>query len=119
MSEHYEACKNADYVSAWRTVLLETESQQQNRMTRLETAENLSLIKEHLSRNTVVAIASGDPEKEYYLLKITGNGPEHLRKRVKDDWGMCFLPGAEVVRGHFLIKRQEDPSLHSYYIEKG
>ena len=50
-----------------------------------------------------------DPGEEYYLLKITGNGPEHLRKRV----------GAEVVRGHFLIRRQEDPSLHSYCIEKG
>ena len=60
-----------------------------------------------------------DPGEEYYLLKITGNGPEHLRKRVKDDWGMCFPPGAEVVRGHFLIRRQEDPSLHSYCIKKG
>ena len=60
-----------------------------------------------------------DPGEEYYLLKITGNGPEHLRKRVKVDWGMCFPPGAEVVRGHFLIRRQEDPSLHSYCIEKG
>ena len=60
-----------------------------------------------------------DPGEEYYLLKITGNGPEHLRKRVKDDWGMCFPPGAEVERGHFLIRRQDDPSLHSYCIEKG
>ena len=119
MSEHYEACRNADYVCAWRTVLLETEGQQQNRTTRSETAENLSSIQVLLSRNTVVAIASGDPGEEYYLLKITGNGPEHLRKRVKDDWGMCFPPGAEVVRGHFLIRRQEDPSLHSYCIEKG
>ena len=59
-----------------------------------------------------------DPGEEYYLLKVTGNGPEHLRKRVKDDWDMCFVPGAEVVRGHFLIRRQEDPSLHSYCIEK-
>ena len=59
-----------------------------------------------------------DPGEEYYLLKITGNGPEHLRKGVKDDWGMCFPPGAEVVRGHFLRRRQEDPSLHSYSIEK-
>ena len=50
-----------------------------------------------------------DPGEEYYLRKITGNGPEHLRKRV----------GAEEVRGHFLIRRQEEPSLHSYCIEKG
>lgn len=61
-------------------------------------------MKEVLSRNTVVTIASGDPGEEYYLLKITGNGPKHLQKRVKDDWGMSFPPGAEIVGGHFLIR---------------
>ena len=52
--------------------------------------------------NTFVAIAAGDPGEEYYLLKITGNGPEHLRKGDKDDWHTCFPAGTEVVRGHFF-----------------
>ncbi|CAH3173995.1 unnamed protein product, partial [Porites evermanni] len=51
-----------------------------------------------------------DPGEEYYLLKMTGNGPEHLRKRVKDDWGMCFPPGAEVTTrrslSSFLLYRE-------------
>ena len=40
INKHYKVCENADYVSAWRTVELETESQQRltrNRATRSET----------------------------------------------------------------------------------
>ena len=80
MEEDYEACKNTKYVSGWKTVQLEMESRQQNRATRSEAAEMLISIKELLIKNAVVAIASGDPGEEYYLLKITGNGPEILEE---------------------------------------
>ena len=120
IEEDYEACQNADFVSAWQTVQLETETLQQNRVTtRSDASENVSSVKELLAKNTVVAIASGDPGEEYYLLKVTGNGPEILKKRIKHDWGMCFPTGAEVLRGHFFVRQEEDTSLHSYYLEKG
>ena len=120
IEEEYEACKNSDYVSAWQTVQLESEIQQQARVTRSETVENLSSIKDLLTKDAVVAIASGDPGEDYYLLKITGNGPEILERRVKDDWGMQFARGAEIVRGHFFVRREdESSSLHSYHLEKG
>ena len=32
---------------------------------------------------------------------------------------MCFPTGAEVLRGHFFLRQEEDTSLHSYYLEKG
>ena len=32
---------------------------------------------------------------------------------------MCFPTGAKVLRGHFLLREEEDTSLHSYYLEKG
>ena len=64
---------------------LESEIQQQARVTRSETVENLSSIKDLLTKDAVVAIASGDPGEDNYLLKITGNGPEILERRVKDD----------------------------------
>ena len=98
---------------------MEMETLQQNRVTtRSDTSENVSSVKELLAKNTIGAIASGDLGEEYYLLKVTGNGPEILNKQTKDDWGMCFPTGAEVLRGHFFL-RQEDTSLHSYYLEKG
>jgi len=80
VEEEYEACKNADYVSAWQKVELETESRQTNRTTRSEAFENLSSITDLLTKSAIVAIASGDPGEEYYLFKITGNGPENLGK---------------------------------------
>ena len=60
-----------------------------------------------------MAIASGDPGEEYYLLKVTGNGPEILQNQNKDDWGMCFPTGAKVLRGHFFVRQEEDLSRHS------
>ena len=69
--EEYEAYKNADYVSAWQTVELETESRQTNRATRSEAFENLSSVTNLFTKRAIVAIATGDPGKEYYLLKIT------------------------------------------------
>ena len=39
-------------------------------------SENVSSVKELLAKNNIMAIASGDPGEEYYLLKVTGNGPE-------------------------------------------
>ena len=32
---------------------------------------------------------------------------------------MCFPTGAEVLRGHFFVRQEEDLSLHSYYLGKG
>ena len=120
IKEDYEACQNADYVSAWQTVQLETETLQQNSVTmRSDASENVSSVKEFLAKNTIIAIASGEPGEEYYLLKVTGNGPEILNKEIKDDWGMCFPTGAEVLRGHFFVRQEEDASLHSYYLGKG
>ena len=80
IEEEYEACKNSDYISAWQTVQLEPESRQQTRVTRSEAVENLSSIKDLLTKDTVVAIASGDPGQDYYFLKINGNGPEILER---------------------------------------
>lgn len=81
-------------------------------------SEKVSSIKELLAKNIIVAIASGDPREEYYLLKVTRNGPEILNKRIKDDLGICFPTGAKVLRGHFFVRREEDTSLHSYYLDR-
>ncbi len=78
--EDYDTCQNAHYVSPWQSVQLEAESLQQSRaMTRSEALKNIISItgKDLLTKNNTVAIASGDPGEEDYLLNVTGNGPEH------------------------------------------
>ena len=51
-----------------------------------------------------MAIASGDVDEDYYLLKVSGNGPEVLSKSTRDDWGTRYKAGVEVLRGHFYVK---------------
>lgn len=82
IEEEYEASKNSDYVSAWQMVQLESEIQQQARVTRSEAVGNLSSIKDLLTKEAVVAIASGDSGEDYYLLKITGNGQKDELKMI-------------------------------------
>ena len=83
IDEEYEASKNSDYVSAWQMVQLESEIQQQARVTRSEAVGNLSSIKDLLTKEAVVAIASGDYGEDYYLLKITGNGQKDELKMIR------------------------------------
>lgn len=83
IEEEYEASKNSDYVSAWQMVQLESEIQQQDRVTRSEAVGNLSSIKDLLTKEAVVAIASGDSGEDYYLLKITGNGQKDELKMIR------------------------------------
>lgn len=52
-----------------------------------------------------MAIASGDAEREYYLLKVKSNGTEVLQNVTTDGWENTFPPGAEVVCGSFYLAK--------------
>ena len=68
-----------------------------------------------VSKDSVVAIASCDRGCNYYLLKVTGDGTEVLEVEDRDQWGEAYPPGAEIIRGHFLIK--DDTNLFQYRID--
>lgn len=58
-------------------------------------------LKDLVTKGAVIAITSGDPEEEYYLMQVTsGNGPEVLKKITKDNWSSSF-------RGHFYISNSQ------------
>ena len=59
------------------------------------------------TRGAVVAIACGDPGEEYYLMQVTGDGPETLQLSTTDDWGMTYPAGAEIIRGLFNERTNE------------
>ena len=59
-------------------------------------------IKDLVTKDALIAIASGDPGVEYYLLKVTGYGPEVVTERATDDWSCTYRTGAEVFRRIFL-----------------
>lgn len=87
----------------WETIDIEPErGYRAQRTTRAEVQEQHESIKQLVSQDAIIAIASGDLGEEYYLMKVSGNGLEVLDRNIKDDWSSSFRAGAEVFRGYFL-----------------
>lgn len=63
-----------------------------------------------------MAIASGDAEREYYLLKVKSNGTEVLQNVTTDGWENTSPPGAEVVCGSFHLA--EDYVQRAYTLDE-
>ena len=115
----YEDCLNCSYVEQWKTQELERETggHRSTRVSRGDTADAITVIKSLISRGSVVAIASADRGAEYYLLQVTSDGAETLKTEETDDWGGTYPPGAEVIRGNFLIKKQAEDTPYRYHVD--
>ena len=69
----------------WETIEIQQEKGYgHQRATRGDIQEQREGIKDLVTKDALIAIASGDPGEEYYLLKVTGNGPEVLTERATD-----------------------------------
>ena len=74
----------------------------------------LESIKHLATKDSIVAIASGDRGTEYYLLQVIGDRPEVLSIEETDDWGSTYPPGAEILRGYFLVRKRGGSSPYNY-----
>ena len=91
------------YVDNWEEQELEREhGHQQSVVTRGDVSDALQGIKQLATKG---AIASAHKGEDYYLLQITGDGPEVISAEESDDWGASYPPGAEIIRGYFLIRK--------------
>ena len=106
----YGSCENHDLVDEWEEISIEQEVTTR-RVTRAEAHEQQAGILDLVSEGSFVAIASGDPGEDYYLLKVS-EGPKDLQTPTKDDWGATYPAGAEVLTGHFLIQVAGTRSRH-------
>ena len=57
-------------------------------MTRGDISTAIESTKNLATKGAIVAIASADTGADYYLLSVTGDGPEILLSKEKDDWGL-------------------------------
>ena len=54
---------------------------------------------------SIIAIAADkDDSFDYYLLKITSDGPVLLKEDVIDDYFCAFSAGSTVLKGHFFLR---------------
>ena len=100
INENYEQCVNTAHVKKWENQVLEVENTNR-RATRADVTDFRESIVDLVSKNSTVAIASGDASDDYYLLKVISEQPEILQNPVKDDWGARYPAGAKVLRGNF------------------
>ena len=100
----YSKCEDKEHVDDWETIEIQPEKGYgHHRATQGDIQEQREGIKDLVTKNAFIAIASGDPGEEYYLLKVTGNGLEVLTERTTDDWSCTYRSGAEVFCGNFLV----------------
>ena len=115
--EEYDACSNKAYVTNWEERELEREAGHGRQMpTRAVVNEQWESLKDLACKASTVAIASGDAQREYYLLKVTSDGTEVLQNVTTDAWENTFPPGAEVVRGSFYLA--EDNAQRAYTLDE-
>ena len=84
--------------------------------TRAVVNEQLESLKDLACKASTVVIASGDADKEYYLLKVASDGTEVLQNVTTDVWENTFPPGVEVVRGSFYLA--EDYAQRAYTFDE-
>ena len=51
-----------------------------------------------VGKDSIIAIAADDDSYDYYLLKVTSEGPVELREDVTDDNGVHLLLGAPLLK---------------------
>ena len=111
----YESCQNSAFVGEWEEQELAREDgHYPTVVTRSDISTTLEAIKNLATKHATVAIASADRGEDYYLLQVTGDGPEILSKEETDDWGATYPPGAEIIRGWFLTRNGNTRSSYQY-----
>lgn len=113
----YQDCENKSFVESWEQIELECE-RVERRATRADVVEQRERIVDLISSNSTVAVASGDVDEDYYLLRVLGDGVEVLSEPTKDDWGAKYRAGVEVLRGNFYEK-EETVGQHIYQLVTG
>ena len=115
--EECDACSNKAYVSNWEERELKRQAGHGRQLPiRAVVNEQRESLKDLACKASTVGIASGDAEREYYLLKVTSDGTEVLQNVTTDAWQSAFPPGAEEVHSSFYLA--EDYAQHEYTLDE-
>jgi len=96
----FDNCDNPSYVKSWDQQIFEQEAPER-RATRNDVAEMREGLLDLVTKNSIVAIASGDVGEDYYVLNVISDHTETLTRNITDDWNAQFRAGSSVIRGNF------------------
>ena len=97
----FDNCDNPVYVKGWDQQILEQEAPER-RATRNDVAEVREELLDLVTKNCIVAIASGDVG-DYYLLNVISDHAETLTMSVTDDCNAQYRAGSSVIHGLFCV----------------
>ena len=103
----HENCLNQKYLDEWRRVDIELESQPSEKVTRSEPVPEVArteMIADMAVKDSVVAVAAeGDPNYDYYLLKVTSHQIEEVNTVETDDYGTTLATGCKILWENLFV----------------
>ena len=105
---NFNDCQNKELVDGLQEIMLQQEASAATTWTESEIpmAEPVHLqVADLVGQDSIIAIAADDDDSyDYYLLKVTSEGPVELGWDVTDDYGRAFTAGSSVLDGHFFLR---------------
>ena len=106
--DNFDDCQNKELVDGLQEIILAREASGATTRAQNETpvAEPVHLhVADLVGKDSIIAIAADEDDSyDYYLLKVTSEGPVVLREDVTDDYGCAFPAGSSVLKGHFFLR---------------
>lgn len=107
VSGEYEMCENLSHVGSKRTIQMKQELGREVSLEEEIDNDNISS-NDLLSINSIIAVKADDKFLDYYLLKVTSL-PEVLNTTSKDDWGIEYPAGFEIIKGLYYDRVKSNP----------
>ena len=105
---NFNDCQNKELVDGLQEIMLQREASAATTRAQSETplAEPVHLhVADLVGKDSIIAIAADEDDSyDYYLLKVTSEGPVELGEDVTDDYGCAFTAGSSVLKGHFFLR---------------
>ena len=101
-----DSCANTEYVDKWCEMEMNRDGQVAVTRQNEDSAggERVNALTDLVEADSVVAIAAADDGcYDYYLLKVSSDGPFILQSDTTDDHGATYQQGSFVLEGHLFL----------------
>ena len=102
-----DSCANTEYVDKWCEMEMNRDGQVAVTRQNEDSAggERVNALTDLVEADSIVAIAAADDGcYDYYLLKVSSDGPFILQSDTTDDHGATYQQGSFVLEGHFFLR---------------
>jgi hypothetical protein len=103
-----EHCGNKNIIGKHQTVKMKISESHTDRTEHQEDEQTGIDISTLITKNSVVAVYTDDPEYQFYIMKVTDE-PHVVNRDVSDDWGCTFTRSSEILKGFYYDRMNNYP----------